>query len=396
MRKRTLLTVVLSILVLGVLFYWPRSYLPDTIGEGLQNFRGNVGTSFRYFFPESEQSPDESQESFSVAVDAVAVDRRDIDLTLKHHGTFVPKKQIKVSSQKEGRIKRLTVDHVGTRVSKGETLAVLERSRQDIQQARAEYTRRLEQLRFTQQRYWNQLQLHEADAITQQELRTVAQERFEAASKLLSVKLELEALRNNVVRAPADGRIAGKHYSEGDVVESAGKPILTLVTQNAVYFQAEIPETQLSKVRRGQSVLIDPAAYPSKTFRTTVESLSPTVSPGNRSFSVLALLENPEKRLKPGMSGKIRLVTETREDVLALPRKAVVYTPEQKNRVNVFVVKEGVALEKSIRINGGNDRLVHVTEGLSEGDRVVLTGQDRLQDLVKVDAQIVDYPSESQ
>jgi RND family efflux transporter MFP subunit len=395
----------------------------------------------------------EFQKNYQVSVKATPAVKRPLEMTMESYGTFVYYDKLKVSTTRAGKVKKLMVDHAGQRVQAGDTIAVLQqfglrvgrtkalinkRERQinynirqaeqsslqtKIKKARANYLSSREELRFTQRQYQNNLKLFQINAVTEQKLLQSAHERFQAVSALLNARLNLiqlkrqrsqinqqvelarvrinEAeqtvrrknyqLRQTVVRAPVNGVVASKNISQGEVLKSGGNTLVTLMNVNRIFLEVKVPETDIPKVHNKQVVHVNPDAYPSMNLKGRVTNIEPVVNPQNRSLNVKILLENPDRKLKPGMFAQAEFRVNRRPNAVTIPRKAIVRSPDtKKGEAQVYVVNEGVAVSRTVTLAGGNEEYVQVKDGVSQGDLVVVNGQNRLNDYVQVKPNVVD------
>ena len=162
------------------------------------------------------------------------------------------------------------------------------------------------------------------------------------------------------LRAPAGGIVVEK-----DVVEGArilpGMNLYRIADLSRVWVDAEVFEKDLSLVQEGQHALVSFESYPGEMFHGSVTYVYPTVSSAARTGRVRLELANPGLRLKPGMYAQVELHGPAIEDVLLLPRTAVLQTGE---RSVVFH-----------RMPDGQLHPMDVVTGLSSGDQVqVLSG----------------------
>ena len=116
-------------------------------------------------------------------------------------------------------------------------------------------------------------------------------------------------------------------------------------------------------------------------FQAPWRRLGPTVDPSSRSGEVEIGLANPDYRLKPGMFAKVTLILAEREDVVIVPRDAL--RPDESETA-VFVVRDGTAHRQPVSTGLMNDTLVEIRGGVAEGDEVVLSGHNSLQDQAPV------------
>ena len=124
-------------------------------------------------------------------------------------------------------------------------------------------------------------------------------------------------------------------------------------------------------------------AYRDERFEAKVVAIAPTVDAGGRSVALRASLENPDLKLRPGMSARVRITLSTTAKALLVPEQAIWPMGEQKT---VFVIQGGKAKQVPVELGTRLPGQVEVTSGLKDGDEVVVTGQLKLQDGAPVQA----------
>jgi membrane fusion protein (multidrug efflux system) len=208
-------------------------------------------------------------------------------------------------------------------------------------------------------------------------------EQLEATLKSNRAKLQAAQARleDTVIRAPFSGRVGLRRVSVGTLI-SPGDVITTLDDTSVIKLDFAVPETFVSTVREGLSVRATAPAYAGRSFAGKVASIDSRVDVNTRSVTVRALLANEDGALKPGMFLNVSLAKDER-DTLVIPEEAL--TPEAEKQF-VFVVADGKAFRREVRIGGRSPGTVEVLAGLSVGDRVVVEGTQKVRDGSPVNA----------
>lgn len=395
----------------------------------------------------------EREEQFKVNVTAVPAGHHDLEITMSSSGTFDFFKEVQISSQQQGRIKKLLVQEVGAEVDEEELLAILEQDVVEIEKSRAiterhqrqielmmnraerttletqirqaesTYLRRQENLRHAQNSYENNLMLFELDAITEQELAKVSQARFEAVSELLEARLNMlqmmrerqqlthqielaeaqveqaehlvqrmeHEMEETEIRAPLNGVVSEVEVNEGEILQPGGNLLMTIMDLSRIFLEVKVPETEIARIFRSQPVEVSPDAYPGLQLEGEVTNIDPKVEPQSRTFNVRVRVDASGEPVKPGMFGRARFLIEKREDVLVVPKEAIIYSPESGERqAQVYIVRDDVALKRSVEVDAQSDKFVQIVNGLTSGDIVVVDGQDRLREFSRVETKLVD------
>jgi len=207
-----------------------------------------------------------------------------------------------------------------------------------------------------------------------------------AEAKLAAAEAQLGlaqlAVRDASVAAPFDGLIARRFVSAGDHV-SEGEKLFDLVALDPIEVEFHLTERDSARVAVGHTVEVRVTPYPDEVFRATVHVVSPRIDPTTRTLRVKALVENPDRKLRPGLFARTDLGVAVRERVAMVPESAVL---QRSDGAVVFVVREGNRAERrAVRLGVFHDGLAEVVEGVSVGEQVIVRGSSRL-----VDGSLVD------
>src|SRR5438874_13405986 len=141
---------------------------------------------------------------------------------------------------------------------------------------------------------------------------------------------------------------------------------------NTVLMAAKITEEKMHSVQLGLAADVTFPAFPSEVFKGTITKIDPNIDPITRTFTTYIKIENPDFRLKPGLSGFAR-IRRTAKDVLAVPSIAIMNPSGEQ--ASVFVVNsDSHATLRKIRPGIVVDAMTVVQEGLKEGEKVVTVG----------------------
>ena len=173
--------------------------------------------------------------------------------------------------------------------------------------------------------------------------------------------------------SPVGGHVTGKSVVEGAAVKE-GDQALRIVDHSMLWLDAQIYESQLPFIARGQKATATVASMPGKKFEGEVAFVHPHVDPTTRTVMVRLVVPNEALVLKPGMYGTVLIAAELEDDTVLVPREAVIDTGA---RQIAFLAREQGRFEPREVTMGslGQDGLVQVLEGLSPGETVVTSGQ---------------------
>lgn len=177
------------------------------------------------------------------------------------------------------------------------------------------------------------------------------------------------------IRAPFAGTVGIRKVSIGSLVRP-GDEITTLDDVSRIKVDFNLSEVHVPSLAIGQTVFALSAAYPGIEFVGTIASIDSRVDPVTRSIRVRAIIPNNELKLRPGMLLQVRLQKRVL-NTLALSEKALVPNGEQQF---VFVVENGKAVQRAVKIGERRPGVVEIKSGLVSGDEVITEGTLRVKD----------------
>lgn len=218
------------------------------------------------------------------------------------------------------------------------------------------------------------------NALSASQLDQLKSARDQARSRVEALQARLA---DRVIQAPFAGVLGFRQISTGSLL-TPGTVITTLDDTSVIKLDFTVPETLLSYVAAGQSVLASAAAYPGVEFAGQVSSVDSRVDPVTRAATVRALIDNPQGSLLPGMLLSVRVGTRTRE-ALMLPEIAV---SARGNQAFVYRV-DGAGKVEQVKVATGTRQrgVVEITNGLAIGDRIVTDGLVRMRPGIAVSIQ---------
>lgn len=204
--------------------------------------------------------------------------------------------------------------------------------------------------------------------------RQLEQAEAAVAQARAALRLAEAGLADAAVVAPFDGYVTGKPAQVGQVV-APGTPIATLVGLQGVYFDAQVAETDIVRVKEGQRVMIRVDAVRDRQFEGTVIALNPVGSELGRLFSVRIGIADPEQVLRPGMFARGQVELDVLPGSLVLPAETIL---REGDKTFVWIRKGADGVEKAeVQVTETADSIVRVS-GISEEDEVVLDGKEKL------------------
>jgi len=206
------------------------------------------------------------------------------------------------------------------------------------------------------------------------------------SKELLAAKQEhateaLEKQRSDMIlRAPRSGIIAYRNAEVG-AMAAAGTKAFTLVDNGHINVDCTIGENDAAILQAGMEVNVTIDAL-GKDFLGKIIFVSPAMDEDSKSYRVRVSLDNPDNTVKSGLFAHTAVDIQQRPQTIFVPQSAVL---TRNGEQYVFVLREDGTVERRVvKIGLLNDVSEEILEGLTEGEKVVLTNQDKLQDGMKV------------
>ena len=260
-----------------------------------------------------------------------------------------------------GRIARIGFRD-GQPVRRGQLIIGLDASvnQAEVAQARAEFELAQSNLKRT------------ADLARKNFVSSSAEEQALSSVQVSEAKLKLAEARlaKMQILAPFDGVVGIRNVSVGDYVKD-GSDLVNIEDVGILKADFRLPERHFTQIRVGQPVEVTADAVPGERFRGAIEATNPRIDANGRSLEVRAQLSNQERKLRPGMFVRVRVIIGERANALLVPEEAIVPLGED---FFVFRVDNGTAKRVKVRTGLRRDAKVEIVEGLAGGDKVVTAG----------------------
>ena len=213
-----------------------------------------------------------------------------------------------------------------------------------------------------------------------------------SAVSIDNLKYELEAAKANWqlarlqlsytdIRSPISGtvtqrldvvKVGNTVTPVGGVIESADSSLFVVEDLDTLILRVNVPERELAKLSVGQLVELSFDAVPNRSFAGKVALISPYVDAATATFGVRIRVTETGGLLRPGMFARVAIVYERKPDALQIPRTALL---DGDGPPKVFVVNDGKAAERAVRLGLSSGAMIEVLEGLKDGEQVVVVGQ---------------------
>lgn len=308
--------------------------------------------------------------------------RQTIKPVVKLSGTLDPVWQADVATKAAARINKVYVD-VGAKVRAGDVLAELDTGELGGAAAAAEgsvYDARAA-LSSAETHLARCEKLFAQEAISQMELDNARYARDMAAGKLNAAEgtyaNAASRLSGATVTAPRDGTIVKRYYQEGFYAKD-DKPIFNIADTSSLIVKIDVPEGQIGYVDNTTQVSVRVPALENRELSGTITKLAEVADLPARTFAAEVSVDNSSGFLKGGLFANVYLKTKEKANVLTLPQQAIVMREDQRT---VYVVGDDSRVIRRVVDTGYiGDGLVEILGGVTEKDRVIMKGQNRVKE----------------
>ncbi|HKP03598.1 MAG TPA: efflux RND transporter periplasmic adaptor subunit [Chthoniobacterales bacterium] len=197
----------------------------------------------------------------------------------------------------------------------------------------------------------------------------IERERNLAMLEEAAKKLE-DQMKNSEIRCPVDGLLTGIKTIDGELV--AERAELFTVSSKKNYVRGEVDEEDVGEVKVGMPAIVQVYAFRTRQFRANVSAIQPAADVETQRYTIVLELENPPENLMAGMTGEMNIITGNHENALLVPTRALLID-------QALIVKSGVVQARTVKVGYRTLDFSEVLSGLSEGDHVILSDQDKLR-----------------
>jgi RND family efflux transporter MFP subunit len=180
------------------------------------------------------------------------------------------------------------------------------------------------------------------------------------------------------IKPPFAGVIVNlPYYTQNTRITATGQLMVEVMNYDRLSLQTKLPANDMPRVHVGQSVLMTNYTVPNDTAHGTITQVSPAVDPTSRTFQAVFIIDNPDKKFRPGMFVMADVVVARKDSAVVIPKEIILSDLKGKS---VFVVDRGRAQARVIKTGIESENEIEVTSGLKAGERLVTKGFETLQD----------------
>jgi membrane fusion protein (multidrug efflux system) len=302
----------------------------------------------------------------AVPVEVAAVDRRSIAAYIETNGVLEAENEVDIVARIAGPIVELATEE-GRQVRKGQLLARIDEAETRAQVEIAEV-----RLREAERAFERATASRENELISEETYEQVLSEKEAAEAQLTDQRIRLGYTR---IEAPFNAIVIERAVKLAENV-TVNQRLFRISDFDPLLCEIQVPEKELSRLELGQRAHLSVEAWPGDRFPAKLLRISPVVDAETGTIRV-TLAVGAGKKLRPGMFASVFLEIDTRENALAMPRTALAL---ESLGDTVFVAQEGEAKRREVKLGYEEADVVEVLEGLEEGERVIVVGQEGLSD----------------
>lgn len=319
--------------------------------------------------------------------------KQDIVNSVTATGTIEPVTSVDVGTQVSGVISKLYVDYNSV-VKAGEVIAELDRTNlmSELSSAQASLKSAQSNLEYQKTNYERYKALYDKGLISANDFEQARLSYVQAQQQTQQQKENVKKAQTNLgyatITSPIDGVVLSKEVEEGQTVASSfNTPTLFKIARDLTDMRviADVDEADIGDVKEGQRVTFTVDAFPDDTFEGQVTQVrqEATTESNVVTYEVVISAPNDDLKLKPGLTANVVIFTMEAKDVLAVPSKALRFTPREAmlnsdetitdtDAKGKVWVKEGTNL-KAVAVETGmtNGTLTQITKGLKPGTHVL-------------------------
>ena len=309
--------------------------------------------------------------------------KQDIVNSVTATGTIEPVTSVDVGTQVSGVISKLYVDYNSV-VKAGQVIAELDRTNlmSALSSAQASLKSAQSELDYQKTNYERYKALYDKGLISANDFEQARLSYVQAQQKTQQQKESVKKAQTNLgyatITSPIDGVVLSKEVEEGQTVASSfSTPTLFKIARDLTDMRviADVDEADIGDVKEGQRVTFTVDAFPDDTFEGQVTQVrqEATTESNVVTYEVVISAPNDDLKLKPGLTANVVIFTMEAKDVLAVPSKALRFTPREAMLNSDETITDTDAKEKVWVKEGSNLKAVAVETGMTNGTLTQIT-----------------------
>ena len=328
-----------------------------------------------------------------ISFEEAAVVKTNIQNSITATGTIEPVTSVTVGTQVSGIVNKLYVDYNSV-VKKGQVIAELDKTNlmSELSTARANLSSAQSALNYQQDNYKRYQTLYNKGLVSADDFESARLSYLQAKEQVATSRESVKKAQTNLgyatITSPIDGVVLSKSVEEGQTVAASfNTPELFTIAQDLTNMRviADIDEADIGGVVEGQRVTFTVDAFPDDSFEGKVTQVRQQASTESNvvTFQVVISAPNDNLKLKPGLTANVTIFTLEKNDVLAVPSKALRFTPTEaflkdgqkvedcQGEHKLWTLENNTFKAHAVNIGITNGTLTEITGGISAGTKVL-------------------------
>lgn len=308
-------------------------------------------------------------------------------------GTIEAVTSVTVGTQVSGIVNKLYVDY-NSEVKKGQVIAELDKTNlmSELNTAKANMASAESQLNYQSANIKRYQTLYQKGLVSADDYENALLTYRQAKEQVATAKEQVQRAQTNLgyatITSPIDGTVISKSVEEGQTVAASfNTPELFTIAKDLTNMQvvADVDEADIGGVKEGNRVTFTVDAYPDDTFEGIVKQvrLQATTTNNVVTYEVVISAQNADLKLKPGLTANVTIFTQERAGVLAVPNKALRFTPTKetvgkdmkivdcKGKNKVWTLDSKTLTAHPVSIGQSDGMHTEITKGLKAGQKIV-------------------------
>ena len=329
-----------------------------------------------------------------VSFEFAKVEKANIQNSITATGTIEPVTSVTVGTQVSGIVSKLYVDYNSV-VKKGQVIAELDKTNltSELKTAQANLSSAQSTLNYEQTNFNRYQTLFNKGLVSADEYETAKLSYLKAKEQVNTSRESVQKAQTNLgyatITSPIDGVVLSKAVEEGQTVAASfNTPELFTIAQDLTDMRviADIDEADIGGVKEGQRVTFTVDAFPDDHFEGQVTQVrqQATTESNVVTYEVVISAPNNDLKLKPGLTANVTIYTMEKNDVMAVPSKALRFTPNEallteqqkvedcEGDFKVWTKEGDVFKAHKVEVGTTNGLLTEIVSGIAEGTDVLV------------------------
>jgi membrane fusion protein (multidrug efflux system) len=363
MNKKTLIMINSTLLFASLLL--------NSCGDGSARENGSGSADSTAVDSSQGDNKKDGRTADLIPVEVATIEKGTISDYILLSTNLETEKMADIYSRVQGLVERNRAEE-GDLVKKGQVLMDLEADEHKLAEEKARLTYLKQKSDFDRM-----------EAMYQQNLLSI--EEFETAKfSLQGLEVDWKQAQLNLsytrITTPITGVVGDRLRKQGDRIQPSDK-LFTVINTDEMIAIVYAPEKEMGIVKKNQLAYILSDHLAGEQFEGWIKRVSPVVDPQSGTFKITVGVKNRKGKLRSGMFVNTHIITDTHDDAILIPKRAIVYENEQ---MSVFVVRDSLAIKINLRVGFQDHEMVEALEGIEEGDQIIVVGQAGLKDKTKV------------